>query len=118
MKNYSLVVRNVKNLGKFHNLSDALEEFDLYRYVFDTGAYYSKEHEAVFCSWEQQEWTAYEGHMIILSEKFPQMVFELTCQENDVFWKEYFKDGKTETCYGEVIFESPKTIEWDSLLAF
>jgi len=118
MKNYSLVVRNVKNLEEFQKLSDSIEELDLYRYVFDTGAYYKKEKEAIFCCWEQQEWRNYEGQMIILSEKYPKMTFELTCEEQQTFWRIYFKDGTTETCIGSVVFEKPKKIEWDSLSVF
>ena len=118
MMNYSLVVRNVRNLEQFHKLDESLEEFDLYRYVFDTGAYYQKEKEAIFSTWEEQEWENYNGQMIILSEKYPKMTFELTVQIQDTFRKIYYKDGATEICIGEVIFEKPKKIEWDALLAF
>lgn len=118
MRNYSLIIRNVKNVEQFQRLSEGLEEFDLQRYVFDTGTYFKKEKEAVFSCWEPQEWKNYRGQMIILSEKYPKMTFELTCQEEDVFWREYFKDGGTEQCIGEVVFEKPKRIEWDTLLAF
>lgn len=118
MINYSLVVRNVENAGQFESLSAALEEFDLERYVFDTGAYFSKEKEAIFSTWEEQNWLEHHGLMIIISEKFPKMTFELTMQENDCFDKYYYKDGEFERCMGEVIYERPKKIEWDALLAF
>ncbi len=118
MTNYSLVVRNVKNLEDFESLDAALEEFDLYRYVFDTGAYYHKEKEAIFSCWEAQEWQKYDGQMIVLSEKFPKMTFELTCQCGDSFWRVYYKDGAKEQCSGDVVFEKPRKIAWDALLAF
>lgn len=118
MTNYSLEVRNVKDLNEYKNLSESIEEFDLYRYVFDTGAYYKKYKEAVFKCWEAQKWEHYEGQMIILSEKYPQMTFELTCQQNERFWRIYFKDGATELCIGEVTFETPRKIAWDDLDCF
>lgn len=116
--NYSLTVRNVKNHDKFEDLYAALSEFDLVRYVFDTGAYFKKEKEAIFTSWEEQEWKSHDGQMIILSEKFPEMTFELTTQLADAFWKTYYKDGMTETCIGDIVYEAPKKIKWDTLLAF
>ena len=118
MTNYSLVVRNVKNMEQYELLSSAIEEFDLEKYVFDTGAYFSKEKEAIFSTWEEQSWPSHHGQMIIISEKFPKMTFELTMQEGDCFSKTYYKDGSFENCIGEVIFEQPKKIEWDKLLAF
>ena len=48
--------------------------------------------------------------MIILSEAFPKLTFELTCQEMETFWREYYKDGDYEECVGEVIFEHPRRI--------
>lgn len=118
MRNYSLVVRNVKTLEEFQALSDTLDEFDLKRYVFDSGGYYQKDKEAIFNCWEAQEWKMHHGQMIILSEKYPKMTFELTCQQEDAFVRIYYKDGDAETCYGEVIFEKPRKIKWDTLLAF
>lgn len=118
MNNFSLVVRNIKNLNEFQKLSDSVKELDLERYVFDVGAYYSKEKEAIFSCWESQEWREYNGQMIVLSEKHPKMTFELTIQHEDTFWRIYYKDGSTETCNGEVIFEQPVKIKWDELLAF
>ena len=118
MINYSLAVRNVKNLDQYQLLSDALEELDLERYVFDDGAFFSKEKEAIFSTWEEQNWSNHHSQMIILSEKFPKMTFELTMQERDCFNRIYYKDGSFENCIGEVLFERPKKIEWDALLAF
>ena len=118
MKNYSLAVRGVENVDEFQRLSDSIDEFDLTRYVFDTGAFFQKEHEAIFSTWEAQEWCSHEGQMLILSEKYPKLTFELTCQEEDNFWRVYYKDGQTEECVGCVVFEQPKNIQWDSLLAF
>jgi len=118
MMNYSLTVRNVANINDFQVLSERLEEFDLTRYVFDTGAYFKKQKEAIFKTWEEQEWQNYNDCMIMLSEKLPEMTFELTVQMGEQFWKIYYKDGIAETCFGTVIFETPKKIAWDSLLVF
>ena len=118
MRNYSLVVRNVRCHSQYLLLSSAIEEFDLEKYVFDTGAYFSKENEAIFSTWEEQNWTNYHSQMIILSERFPKMTFELTVQDGDCFSRTYYKDGTFEVCIGEVIYERPKEIEWDKLLTF
>ena len=118
MTSYTLAVRGVKNLSEYQDLSESTEEFDLQKYVFDTGAYYEKEHEAIFSSWEPQEWRSHDSHMTIISEKYPNMIFELTCQEEDTFWREYYQDGQKETCFGEVIFEKPRKLDWDKLLVF
>ena len=56
--------------------------------------------------------------MTIISEKYPNMIFELTCQEEDTFWREYYQDGQKEICFGEVIFEKPRKLDWDKLLVF
>jgi len=112
MINYSLTVQNVKNQGKFDSLFSTIKEFDLYRYVFDEGTYFEKEKEAVFKSWEAQGWERHKGTMIIISEKYPEMIFELTCHDEDNFWRLYLKDGATEFCLGEVIFERPRKFAW------
>ena len=113
MTNFSLEVQNVKSEKEFKELFETLNEFDLYRYVFDTGSYYKNDKEAVFKSWEEQKWEHYEGQMIIISEKFPNMTFELTCRDCERFWRIYFKDGITELCIGDVIFERPNQIKWN-----
>ena len=112
MNSYSLTVRNVKDYAAYSGLLETIKEFDLVRYVFDEGCYFSKENEAMFCTWEPQNWERYNGQMIIISEKHPHMIFELTVQHEDTFWRTYYEDGQTETCIGEVVFESPQKIKW------
>lgn len=118
MINFSLVVRNVKDYQDFEKLHSVLSEYDLINYVFDEGAYFEKEKEAIFVSWEEENWEAYNGQMITISEKLKKMTFELTCQYENQFWRVYYKDGQTETCAGDVVFERPRKISWDSLLVF
>lgn len=118
MTSFSLRVRNVKNRDQFSALFESIEELDLNRYVFDTGAYYNDQKEAIFKCWEAQEWKSYNEQMIILSEKYPKLTFELTCQNEDAFWRIYYKDGINEQCNGEVLFERPIKIEWEALSAF
>ena len=116
--NYSLVVRDVKNIEKYYQLSRVLEAMDLRKYVFDEGVYYKENSEAVFKTWEEQKWDSYFGQMINISEMFPEMTFELTMHVDDVFSRVYFKDGISETCYGEVLYEVPKKIKWNELTIF
>ena len=118
MKHFALTVRNVKNVNEFQALTERIEAYDLARYVFDTGSFYPKTKEATFSTWEEQEWSSYNGCMLRLSEELPRMTFELTVWTLDTFWKVYYKDGITEVCTGTVIYEAPKRIAWDSLVAF
>lgn len=121
MVSYSLVVRNVKDFKEYVKLSDTLKEFDLIHYVFEDGAYYKEAKEAVFKCYEEQMWSRNEGQMIIISEKYPRMTFELTCYAADSSmnaYKMYFKDGQKEFCTGDIVFEAPRQIAWDSLVAF
>jgi len=111
MRNYTLIVHDVKDKDQSEMLSATLKEMDLIYYVFDDVAYFAGNHEALFDSWEEQSWDSFNGQMIILSEKFSKMVFELTVQTYDRFMKIYYKNGESETCIGEVIYETPKKIK-------
>ena len=121
MINYSLCVRNVKNFKEYVDLSDTLKEYDLINYVFEDGFYCESAKEAVFKCWEEQMWSRSKGQMIIISEKYPHMVFELTCTVADEqynSYKLYFKDGQDECCPGDIIYAAPVKIPWDSLIDF
>jgi len=118
MTNYSLAIRNVKSIDQYQQLCRILEAMDLINYVFEKGNYYQNSKEATFGCCEEQNWESCFGQMINISEMFPQMIFELTMQQEDNFSRVYFKDGSSETCYGEVIYEAPKKIAWESLVVF
>lgn len=121
MINYSLCVRNVKNFKEYVDLSDTLKEYDLINYVFEDGFYCESAKEAVYKCWEEQMWSRSKGQMIIISEKYPHMVFELTCTVADEHcnsYKLYFKDGQDECCPGDIIYAAPVKIPWDSLIDF
>lgn len=115
---FSLTIRNIRNLKEYNKLLSSINKFDLINYVFDDGKYEPENHQAVFSSWDEQKWERHYGQMIILSEEHPTMTFELTCQDGIMFWKEYYKDGTEENCSGDVVFEVPKKIKWDSLVNF
>ena len=115
---FTLEVRNVKTQDKYDKLCKAIKEFDLYKYVFDESSYFEVSKGAYFSSYEPQMWNSCTGQMIILSEKFPEMTFELTCEQMGNFCREYYKDGNWEQCFGEVIFEKPRTIKWEELAPF
>ena len=118
MTNFTLEVRNVKTRDRYDKLCEAVKEFDLYKYVFDESCYFENSKGAYFSPYEPQSWNNSDGQMIILSEKFPEMIFELTCEQNGTFWREYYKDGEFEICYGEIIFERPRKIKWEELAPF
>lgn len=113
MTSFSLRVQNIKNLDKFLCLQQTLSEYDLICYVFNDGVYDKDEHEAQYNLWEEQKWHNGNGVMIKISELFPEMIFELTCNNKGNFWRIYYKDGETETCSGDVVFERPRKIKWN-----
>jgi len=121
MINFSLCVRNVKSFKEYYQLSETLKEYDLIKYVFEDGVYLDAGKEAVFRSWEPQTWAANEGQLIIISEKYPHMSFELTCTsaEGELnSYRMYFKDGQTEFCCGDIVYEAPRKIPWEDLVVF
>ena len=117
MKKFSLVVRNVKNKKEFDELNKRIQEYDLIKYVFNIGIWCNR--EARFETWEEQEWSSFDSNMILISESFPTMSFQLSINDEcDTFYRKYYRDGKSEICIGEVIYETPKKIKWDSLMKF
>lgn len=118
---YSLAVRNVRTFKEYVDLSDTLKEYDLINYVFEDGFYYKKAKEAIFKCWDEQAWSRHKGQMIIISEKYPHMAFELTCttaEEQCNSYRLYFMDGLNECCPGDIVYAAPKHIPWDSLISF
>ena len=118
MTRFILDVRNVKTQDAYDTLCKKIEEFDLFKYVFDESCYFENYKEAYFSDWEPQAWRNCDSQMIILSENFPEMTFELTCEQDGTFWREYYKDGDCEQCFGEIIFERPRRIKWEELVPF
>ena len=117
---YYLTVRKVKNSQQFDELSEELKKYDLLYYAFDSGTYTEKNGEAFFCPFEGVTWFNHAADMIMISEKFPKMYFELEGigEEYGDFWKEYYHDGECEVCRGEVVFEQPKKVQWTELIPF
>ena len=117
---YSLVVRGIKNEKKFEELQEELENKELILYAFQNGAYDVKNHEAYFPSYEDTTWRDHSKTMVMISEKFPKMTFELECVGNNYtrFWKEYYHDGVVETCDGDVVYAQPKRVQWNDLIQF
>ena len=117
---FILEVRNIKNEKEYNKLLEYLTEKDLMGYAFEKGAYIDFTHEAVFCPFEEVEWKDHAAVMVVMSEKFPKMTFELTGdgQSYGDLWKEYYHDGKVECCSGDIIYEQPKKIQWNELVNF
>lgn len=114
---FSLKVRNISE-SEYERLNEILKDKDLLNYVFCCPNYDAFHFEAEYPSYEDQRWYNSEEDMKTISEFFPNAVFELSGEGEEFgdFWREYFKDGKTEYCCGEIIYETPKEIEWESLL--
>lgn len=114
---YSMKVRNISK-SESERLNDVLKEKDLIGYVF-WDSYYDASHDTVeYSSYEAQKWYDCEWDMDDISKQFPNAVFELSGEGDEYgdIWREYFKNGKHEYCRGEIVYETPKEIEWDTLL--
>lgn len=127
---YTLEVRKIKNEEQFQELVEELKAHDLIGYAFDEGHFpaipytnlreRNKSHEALFYPYDEAKWYDHSAVMIMISEKFPNMYFELSGVGEDFgdFWKEYYHDGEVEECAGEIVYAQPKRIQWDKLMRF
>ena len=61
--------------------------------------------------YESHKWYNHTNDMLMLSERFPDVFFELEGdgEESDDFWREYYYDGTSEFAMGEIVF-APCTI--------
>lgn len=71
--------------------------------VFDDGSF----EDGGWCTYAK--WYDYEDNMIALSEKFPDILFELdgNGEDSEDFWIEYFCGGRHQYCRGEITYEEP-----------
>lgn len=117
---YSMEVRKIKNKSQYDKLVKYLQKNDLIGYAFDKCTYIDVTKEAVFSAYDWVNWNTRPIIMIMMSEKFPEMTFEITGygeSYGDV-WKEYYHDGEVECCRGEIIYEQPRKIQWNELVTF
>lgn len=58
-------------------------------------------------TYDSVKWYQHEKDMKELSEKFPDVVFELSGEgeENGDIWKKYFKNGKMQACHAKIVFD-------------
>ena len=111
---YSLEIHGISDKSKFFTVKKKLKNKDLIRYVFDEGNYFDNKNTAEFLCYDSQLWKNSGSDMTDVSNEFPEMTFRLSCfNENGEQWKEYYKAGKHETCYGTVVYSSPETIAWN-----
>ena len=117
---YFMEVRNIKNEDQYAELVKFMREKDLFGYVFEEGKYIDCTHEAMFGSFEEVRWAERPIVMIMISEKFPNMTFEITGDGESYgdLWKEYYHEGEIECCSGEIIYEQPRKIQWNELVIF
>lgn len=120
MTQYSLNVRKVRNEQEFDILVNELTRREIIRYALDNGFYYPHMKEASFGSYDPVRWNNHVQDMVMISEQFPAMYFELEGAGEPIgdFWKEYYHDGEVEYCRGEIVYEQPKKVQWTELVAF
>lgn len=53
------------------------------------------------------KWYSYQEDMKTVSKLYPEVVFEITGngEDDDDFWKAYFKDGKMQMCPGKIFYD-------------
>lgn len=58
-------------------------------------------------TYDEAKWYNHEDDMKEISKLFPDVLFELhgEGEENDDMWIQYFKDGKTQLCMAQIVFE-------------
>lgn len=117
---HNLTVRKIKSEERFKELLDYMKSKDLIHYAFDDGRYNEKRHEAEFLCYDSVKWYNHTVDMLHIAEKFPEMYFELEGNGEDFgdFWKEYYHDMDIEYCRGEIVYEQPKKVQWQQLIAF
>ena len=100
---YTLEIQAGKmdNAGLMTEIKETLREISGY-----TGWYYQND----ALSLSETKWYDHEQDMQTLSERFPDVKFEVhCCGEDGQQWMIYALSGKTERCEGEVVF-TPRTL--------
>ena len=100
---YTLEIQADKmyDAGLMDNIKDALKEISGY-----TGWYYQND----ALSLSEVKWYDHEQDMQTLSQRFPDVKFEVhCCGEDGQQWMISALSGKTERCEGEVVF-TPRTL--------
>ena len=115
---HSLTALNVRDEEQFNEITEEMKKRDLIGYAFVHGCYAG--HEAFFDPYDFVKWYNHRSDMIAIAEKFPNVYFELEGwgEDHGDFWREYYHDMESESCYGEVVFERPRKIQWDKAMVF
>ena len=117
---YYLTARKVLTEERFHKLVEELKTRNIVGYALDEGWYRAKDQQAEFTCCDMVKWYDHAEDMIMVSEKFPEMTFELEGhgEEFGDFWREYYHDGECEECRGDLVFEQPRKVQWTELIRF
>ena len=112
---YSLTVKNIKDQEEFDSLVNTLKEHEIIEYALDNGWFNS--HVAEFSTYDAVKWYDSEKDMMEISKLYPGMYFMLegSGEEFGDLWREYFKNGITEHCNGNIVFEKPQIIPWEDI---
>lgn len=93
-----------------HNLEVHIGEMNITKVLKEVGEDFNGLHYAIDeygDSLDAVKWYEHEGDMLLLSERYPELVFELhgEGEENDDMWYKYFKNGKMQHCYAKIVFD-------------
>ena len=111
---YSLDVNNVETENQFNELNKSMHEMEIIGYALDEGSYSEATKIAYFYPCDSVKWYSNSEDMQKISIQFPDMVFKLEGhgEEFGDFWREYFHNGESEHCRGNLTFEKPTFIQW------
>ena len=102
-KDYEEIVKNVREIEKLENY-DTKNEVMEYIQSDEEDMYYAIESYDEFN--EECKWYSHKNDMLILSNKFRDVLFELSGEgeESGDVWKEYYKNGLMQRCEAALVY--------------
>lgn len=95
-------------------LPDDFSGLEIIGYAVENPRMCDNDKAIVFDNRDSVKWYDYEEQMIELSRYFPDMVFRVSGEGEDVGdeWQAFFHNGKTERCYSHHYYDKPQSIKW------
>lgn len=101
---FCLFAHPVSNLEIADRIAEALCSCDIIGYALD-GKYQLVEDGVEFSPCDAVKWYDHEENMRSISEKFPDVHFELhgEGEMNDDIWTQHFVNGKSQLCMAKIV---------------
>lgn len=106
---YDLEIKNVTTEEMFNAITEELNKRDIIGYALELGTYHADTNTGILGGEQCAKWYDNEEDMSAISKMFPECVFILSGagEEQGDLWKSYFKNGLSETCYADIVYEEP-----------